>query len=246
MSAHLLLIEDDPTTRLALKRMLEMAGYAVSEAANGQVAKQLLDSEVIDLVVSDMRLPDIDGIQLIQAAQQSPNTPAVILLTGYRSIDSAVAALDAGAYEYLLKPCAPQTLLATIAAALDPTKQQRHSTRPSQNLMIAQTTLHADLLALGRLQIGTNLNDATLAGTPLKLTPIEHALLRCLAEALGSPVSYQTLIRHTHGYEASAAEAQILLRAHINRIHYKTQEPIIQSVQDYGFRLNLDRLKPSG
>jgi DNA-binding NtrC family response regulator len=106
MSANILLVEDDPAARLALSRMLESVGYQVATAPDGSTAITMLSETSFDVVVSDMRLPDIDGVEVLQVATSLPFPPSVVLLTGYGTLDTAIAALRAGASDYLLKPCA--------------------------------------------------------------------------------------------------------------------------------------------
>jgi len=115
MTARLLVVEDDGELRQALADTLELAGYAVLTAEDGSAALQLLEREPVDLVVSDVNMPGLDGIDLLRAVQrQLPQLP-VLLMTAYASISKSVEAMRCGAVDYLVKPFRPQQLVDCIA-----------------------------------------------------------------------------------------------------------------------------------
>lgn len=135
---RVLVVEDEAKARLMLTVLLKKAGYQVSEAADGRTALDLLDRTVLqgtpfDIVVTDIRLGDIDGISVMHAARRQHPPAAVILLTGYGSLESAIAAIEAGASSYLLKPCKPPELLERVArAAHRRTRELRRDTALQQ------------------------------------------------------------------------------------------------------------------
>jgi DNA-binding response OmpR family regulator len=262
MNAAILLVEDDPAARLALSKTLESAGYDVTAAADGTTALTMIQQNEYDVVISDMRLPDIDGIEVLQSAASRPYPPSVILLTGYGTLDTAIAALRAGATDYLLKPCAPQTLIAGVANALRKRAAALRQADTLRNLAegVAQlqrqlltigageisglpplpsspTASDGELIVFGQLQIGRFPHDVRYRREPLRLTPIEHALLRCLAEAGGEVVHYHDIVRRTHGYETADSEAQALLKSHVRNLRSKIGADIISSVRNTGYRL---------
>lgn len=126
MTASILLVEDDDTARVLLSNVLKRAGYQVTPAADGERAIQLLNSasaaepegSTYDVVLTDIRMHGKDGIAVMHAASRQKKPPAVILMTGYGSIETAVAALRANAYDYLLKPCDTGDLLQCVAGAV--------------------------------------------------------------------------------------------------------------------------------
>ena len=262
MSAAILLVEDDPAARLALSKTLESVGYTVATAPDGTTAIAMIDQHSYDVVISDMRLPDIDGIEVLESAVRRPYPPSVILLTGYGTLDTAIAALRAGASDYLLKPCAPQTLISGVANALkrraDALRQADTLRNLAEGVAHLQRQLHTigigdmgnvprvpgavaspdgDLIAFGELRIGRFPHDARYGRDPLRLTPIEHALLRCLAEAGGDVVQYRDIVRRTHGYDSPDSDAQNLLKSHVRNLRVKIGADIIASVRNTGYRL---------
>jgi DNA-binding response OmpR family regulator len=124
----MLLVEDDETMRLTLTFLFKKAQYTVTAASNGNQALHFLDpaqhdAVPYDIVLTDIQLGKVDGIQVMHAALAHPSSPAVILLTGYASVDTAIAALRSGAHDYLQKPCSNEDILECVARALE----QRHT-----------------------------------------------------------------------------------------------------------------------
>ena len=101
---HILVVDDEPLVRNSLSEMLTLSGYSVSNASNGQEALELLKSYTADIVISDLKMPKMDGVELLKHIREFyPDTP-VILITGFGSIDTAVEAMKEGAYDYVTKP----------------------------------------------------------------------------------------------------------------------------------------------
>lgn len=119
MSARILLVEDEANMVRTLSRILERAGYAVSTAANGREALDVLDREVVDVLITDLNMPVMDGMALLRSMQELVSRPATIVLTGYGTIQSAVDAMKLGASDYLIKPCNPDELKIVIERQLE-------------------------------------------------------------------------------------------------------------------------------
>ncbi|HWQ12173.1 MAG TPA: response regulator transcription factor [Roseiflexaceae bacterium] len=250
MSERILLVEDDATTRRLLASGLASAGYQVTDAPDGETAVALLAAERFDLVITDIRMRRVDGVQVLQAARQQPQPAAVILLTGYSSVESAVAALRLGAYDYLQKPCALPELLERAAGALRRREEERRVdalrrlareiavVEGAQEPPARQTPAAAEALErIGRLAIDRPRHQASFDGRPLRLTPIEYALLCCLADAQGRVVSYEAIVRRTHGLSVPDDEAQTLIRSHIHNLRHKLDPSYIVGVRGAGYML---------
>ena len=118
-SGKLLIVDDEESVLVTMKAILEMDGYTVTTTPRGVEAFELLRQHTFDLVMTDLRLDDADGLAVLaEVRRQSPET-VTIMLTGYASLDSAVRALREGAYDYLTKPCDVEELKATVARGLD-------------------------------------------------------------------------------------------------------------------------------
>lgn len=131
MSAHILVVEDDKSTRISIVAILEGAGYTVDAAENGEEGIAMIQraqqtTQPYDVVITDIRMGLIDGVEVMYAARSTARAPEVIILTGFGSMDTTIAALRAGAYDYLIKPCKPDELLGYVAGAVERrSKEQR-------------------------------------------------------------------------------------------------------------------------
>ncbi|HEV8632843.1 MAG TPA: ATP-binding protein [Chloroflexota bacterium] len=118
-SGRLLIVDDEESVLVTMQAILQLDGYEVATASKGAVAIERLREQVFDLVLTDLRLEDADGLSILaEVRRQSPDT-VTIMLTGYASLDSAVKALREGAYDYLTKPCDVEELKATVARGIE-------------------------------------------------------------------------------------------------------------------------------
>lgn len=115
---RILIVEDDPGLRFTVTDALEGAGFAVTGADNGVEAIRRLLDEAFDVVVTDLRLPDKDGMEVLREARGKTPPPSVVVMTGYGSVESAVAAMKSGAEDYLTKPFSMEELLLLLAKIL--------------------------------------------------------------------------------------------------------------------------------
>ena len=121
--ATVLIVEDDPALREALCDTLELAGFPVKSAAEGNAALQILDREPVGMVVSDVQMRPLDGHSLLrQIKQVYPGLP-VLLMTAYGSIEKAVKAMHEGAVDYLVKPFEAEVLVSKVAGNILPANQ---------------------------------------------------------------------------------------------------------------------------
>jgi DNA-binding NtrC family response regulator len=116
--AKILLVEDERDVRETIKLQLEDEGHEVSEAASGSEALALAESLVFDIVLTDVMIPGINGIELVQKMNQLASRPVTVVMTGYGSVEMAVNAIKAGAFDFLSKPFSVDVLSATVASAL--------------------------------------------------------------------------------------------------------------------------------
>jgi two-component system response regulator AtoC len=118
-SHRILVVDDDPTIRKFLRDLLEANSHEVDEAADVRSATQMLKGREYVLVLTDLMLPDGDGLEVLRAARARPYNPEVLVITAYGTIDSAVEAVRGGAFDYLTKPIATQKLLLTVDRAIE-------------------------------------------------------------------------------------------------------------------------------
>ena len=116
--AHLLLVDDDRGFRRSTAALLRQDGYRVDEAEDALEAKQRLDANRFDLVLLDVRLPGLDGIELVEVLRRWGQTTPVLMVSGFGTVESAVGALHAGADDFLTKPVEPEVLSARVEQLL--------------------------------------------------------------------------------------------------------------------------------
>lgn len=117
-SISILLVEDEAEVRESLQLQLEAEGFQVMQAESGSEALMLLERSPFDVLVTDVMIPDINGIELVQRTNRLPSSPVTIVITGHGSVDMAVAAMKAGAFDFLQKPFSVDVLSATVASAV--------------------------------------------------------------------------------------------------------------------------------
>jgi two-component system, NtrC family, response regulator HydG len=143
-SASILVVDDDVALRYTLREILESAGHRVVEAANGEEALARCAEEPFPLVVTDLRMPRMDGMELLRALLQQPGTPPrVVLVTAHGSERQAVEAMKAGAYDYFRKPFETDELLAVVGRALETVRLSQENERLTGELALARTMVFA-------------------------------------------------------------------------------------------------------
>jgi len=228
MSGVVLVVEDDRELREAVRRYLERAGHAVHTTGSGAEALGLLDTGGVDLVVLDLGLPDVDGLEVLAAARQSREVP-VVVLTARSQVEDRIDGLRRGADDYVTKPFSPTELVLRVQAVL-------HRTQGTAGVAEAAT------FGRGRLRIDDPRHEAHLDGTELELTPTEWGLLTALAAAPGRVYSRYELVNRVRGYEFAGYERTI--DSHVKNLRRKlgdTGGEIVETVLGVGYRLGWSR-----
>ena len=224
----LLFIEDDEAIRTALRLVLEDEGYEVAEAGDGETGIKMFGQMDPDLVLLDLRLPDISGFEVCRAIRRTSITP-VIMVTAQTDTSDLVNGFDAGADDYVTKPVVPKELAARIRAAL----------RRTQTIEPTPTS-GKSLSKIGDVEIDRNLSIVKKAGTEIPLTKTEYRLLVEFADHPGMVLSRDQLLERVWGYEYLGDSR--LVDAHVRRLRVKVEtqpdEPtMIVTVRGMGYRL---------
>ncbi len=213
MTHQVLIVDDEKTLRHFLRLNLQEQGYEVSEAADGQIALKLIEQHRFDVVLLDLRLTDMDGLEILRRLRQLAPTTSVIILTAYATLDSAVEALRQGAHDYLTKPFDTGELLTSVADGV-----ARQAAEPPTPLKSAESVLEVKDLKL-------NLSNRQVSrdGEIINLTPTEFDILATLMAQPNVAMDSISLIKHVRGYEATEADARAIARVHIHRLRQKLE-----------------------
>jgi len=135
---HILIVDDEPLVRRSLSELLTLSGYVVSAASNGREALDLLKSYTTDIIITDMKMPEMDGMHLLkQIKTDYPDIP-VILITGYGSIENAVDAIKEGAYDYITKPIVDSEIKIVIERLVKQRQLLEENIRLKEQLSVSQ------------------------------------------------------------------------------------------------------------
>lgn len=203
--ARILVVDDEPQMRRLLKVALAASGYDVSEAATGQEGLERAALLRPDLIVLDLTLPDLDGLEIIKRLREWTQAPLIILSVREQEHDK-ITALDAGANDYVTKPFGMGELLARIRNAL-------------RNVDNAETEPR---LTFGELTIDLTQRLVTVSGKEIRLSPTEYKLLKTLAVHSGKVLTHTQLLRMVWG--SSCTEEVHYLRVFIKRIRNKIEQ----------------------
>jgi DNA-binding response OmpR family regulator len=223
-STHVLLAEDDTERRLELRRALEQEGHLVVEAADGPAALHALSRRRLDLVVLDLALRGVGGVEVLGRLRRRSGVP-VLVLARAPSEANTVQVLDAGADDYLVEPCSFRELAARVRALL------RRGTPLRAPDQIVCAHLHLDLAA----------RTARAAGTEIELTAKEFDLLAFLAASPGRAFTRDELLEHVWGSSASW-QTPATVTEHVRRLRSKLDRAdarggLIETVRGVGYRL---------
>jgi two-component system KDP operon response regulator KdpE len=205
----LLLVDDDEILLELLKSSLKPHGFEVSVGGSAVEALRTAYQQHPDLIVVDMKLPDMDGAELCQRLREITDAP-IIILSGLQGEDAIVTGLAAGADDYVTKPYRIGELLARIRAQL----------RNSQGAYAA--TKERMILEIGAITVDLNRRHVTVRGQEIELTPIEYALLLCLGRNRNEVVSHRTLLAEVWGPEC--VNQLEYLRLYIRYLRQKIEE----------------------
>lgn len=227
MTKHrILVVDDEPAVRKFLRNCLEGAGYHVLEAATGQGAVEATRKDHPDLLVLDLGLPDIEGLEVARMLREWCDTPIVMLSVRDQEED-IVASLDAGADDYLTKPFGVSELLARIRAAL------RRNTRTAQS---------EPVFISGPLQVDLESRTVKVSGEERQLTPTEYDLLRTMIQNAGRVLTHRHLLHRVwgRGYENDLHVLRVNISNLRRKIEPRPKAPqILVTEPGVGYRLKI-------
>ena len=201
---RVLVVDDERAIRRYLHAALNAQGFVIFEAASGQEALNAVVANRPDLVILDLGLPDLDGVEVTRRLREWTQIPIMVLSVREDETDK-ISALDAGADDYLTKPFSTGELMARIRAAL------RRSTQSSSEPVFESGELKVDLAK----------RQVAVAGQDISLTPTEYDILRVLVQNAGKVITHRQLLRQVWG-NAYEEEAH-LLRVNMSNLRRKIE-----------------------
>jgi DNA-binding response OmpR family regulator len=222
MKSNILVVDDEPVARQSLTDILRLEGYNVMSAPNGQAAVEYVRTHPIDLMIVDLRMPGMDGLEVVQVVNQISPETEVILLTAFGSTETAIQALRLRIHDYLLKPASPAQVLASVKKGLARRSKRSHVSSVAVNTDVDEA------VEVFSLKDGTTVD---LSRRQIKhknkvehLTPAEGRLLRILIENEGKVFSHRELVLLVQGYDTSQREAPEILRPLVSRLRHKLDQ----------------------
>jgi two-component system phosphate regulon response regulator PhoB len=227
--ARLLVVEDDDTIRDTVSEAMELEGFTVTAATNGQSAWDLLRRERFDLVVMDLMLPGMNGLDLCRQLRQEVNPPLILVVSARDTETDRVLGLEVGADDYLIKPFGMRELVARCRALL----RRNRSQEQAQAEQLHQVLRHADLeLFSGECRV-------TRGDQELKLSPKEYKLLELFLQQPKRVWSREQLIEAVWGidYIGDSKTVDVHIRWLREKIELDPSNPVhLVTVRGFGYR----------
>jgi DNA-binding response OmpR family regulator len=253
-TAHILVVDDEGAIRYSVSKTLQRIGYEVDEAASGEEAVDMMKKREYEVVLTDIRMPGITGVELLKRIKDTSPDAIVILLTGYASLGTAMESLRLGAHDYLVKPSSSQDIRQSVMRGVERAHKlkRRHALlesirnnvfelsrsdvealntvfdddEPSSTDQYVMSSVETPTsnMTLGPLTIYPGRYQISVGDQPIDLTPTEFDLLLYLAAHRGRVVSCHELVREVRGYAVEEAEAREVIRPHVSNLRRKLKQ----------------------
>ena len=227
MSGRVLIVEDEPDIGDLLAFHLEREGYHVSRSRTGADALRQVRARPPDLILLDLMLPELGGLEVCRRLRQDPRTASVpiVMLTARGEEVDRIVGLELGADDYIVKPFSPKEVVARVRAVL-----RRAGARDGAAPVVS-----------GRLVIDADRHTVHLDAAVIELTPKEFDLLRALAEARGRVLSREFLLDRVWGYASAGEIESRTVDVHVRRLRMKLGDEgqRITTVKGVGYRLEV-------
>lgn len=261
---HILIIDDEASLRQTMARILLRAGFEVTTVGNGQEGLSIIDQHTFDMAYLDIRLPDMNGLEVLKTMRGKLPEMPIILFTAQPDLHSAVEALRRGATDYLMKPLKPETVIQRTRDILEDQNKKRRRRAILQQMDELQAELDAidhlqpaekkqaaadpasdRFVKRGILNLDLHTRRVMVNDRVVSLAPTSFDYLLVLARHSPNVVDYKTLVAEAQGYESEAREAQELTKWHIHNIRQAIETDVrnpvhIITIRGSGYRLVTD------
>ncbi len=236
----ILIVDDEEVARVTLSEILRLEGYDVVAVGSGEEAVEALRSGTFNVMILDLKMPGMSGIDVLQAIVGELQDLSVIVMTAYGTIDSAIQAIRYRVHDYLLKPVTPEQVIESIESA------QAKRRVLKQRLQEASVPLRKSVEQLpGGAQLSWDKRQISWGKESLSLTPTEARLLKILFERKNEMVTHTDLVFMIQGYRIDTEEAAKILRPVVSRLRQKLSVvpewgDRIKNVRGAGYVLEID------
>ncbi|MFC1688603.1 response regulator [Pseudomonadota bacterium] len=215
----ILLVEDDRSLAEALRHALQKQEYNVNAVASGMAALHVIDVETPDIVILDLGLPDIDGIDVLKRAREKHPDLPILLLTARSDLVDKITGLDSGADDYLAKPFEMTELFARLRVL-----ERRLSSSGSAEIVI------------GDVKLDINSRSAFIRGDEIELSRRENMLLKCLMENAGKVLTRNALESRLYNWGEEVSSNA--LEVHVHHLRKKLGAEFIKTVRGVGYKVD--------
>lgn len=238
MKGRILIVDDEKNTRISLEEILRLEGYDVEAVGDGRSAVKTLEDSNFDLMLLDLKMPGMDGLEVLAYATQHRPKCKVIMLTAHGSLESAIEALRQGAHDYILKPAKPEELIASVNRGISELQDSER-----KKLLLAQmeasiqelketegggtpVEVSRTVMVLGKnVKIDLERREIwTVEDNKIQLTPTEGKLMQVLLENRGRVLSHKDLVFLVQGYQTTDWEAPEIMRPLVSRLRRKLSQ----------------------
>jgi len=247
MKPTLLIVDDEPITAQSLMDILRLEGYHVEAVHNGPAAVEYVRTHPVDLMIVDLRMPGMSGVEVAQVVNQISPETEIIFLTAYASTDSAIQALRLRVHDYLIKPVAPQEVIRSVQKGLE-----RRASRLSAKEKLIEKEERGQIFELPNgVQFDLNRRLVWKGEEQVFLTVAENRLLEVLLTGAGKVFSHREIILLVQGYHVAPHEAPELVRPMVSRLRQKLSifpnlEKCIVSIRGSGYMWDEREAKMAG
>jgi DNA-binding response OmpR family regulator len=235
--ARVLIVDDEEVARISLAEILRLEGYTIKAVGSGQAAVDTLRSATFDVMILDLKMPGMSGMDVLRTLVDTLQELKIIVLTAHGSMDSAIQALRFRVHDYLLKPVLPEQIVESIESALLSKKNEQEGKDGAGG--------HGRYFSLpGGSILDFNKRTITWKEGNLSLTPTEARLMTVLVESLGLLITHSELVLSCQGYKVDNEEAAKILRPVVSRLRQKMAvlpawDEWIKNVRGAGYVLEL-------
>jgi DNA-binding response OmpR family regulator len=234
MKGNILIVDDEKNARDSLAEIIRLEDYRVITAANGKEGLKALDTERFDVMLLDLKMPVMDGLEVLKALGKKKIDTQIIVLTAHGSLESAVEALRFGAHDYLLKPASPQDIVESISGSIAIRAENERKKRLLEQMetSLAQlkdaegieqvSPVQSSMVALGQgVKVDLERREIWQDDNKVMLTPTEGKLMKILLENQGRVLTHRELVMMVQGYQTTDWEAPEILRPLVSRLRRK-------------------------